>query len=48
LHSVIKASHEAISLLQIRVDLIDGILGQVVEFVEISLGLGDHLRDGKG
>jgi hypothetical protein len=35
LQSVTKAPHKTIFLLRVSVDLIDGILGQVVELVEI-------------
>jgi hypothetical protein len=35
LQPVIKAPHKTISLLQISVDMINGILGQMVELVEI-------------
>ena len=32
---VIKASHKTISLLQVSVDLVNGVLGQMIELVEI-------------
>jgi hypothetical protein len=35
LQPVIETSHKTIFLLQISIDLINGILGQVIEFVEI-------------
>jgi hypothetical protein len=35
LQSVIKASHKTIPLFQVSVDLVNGVLGQMIELVEI-------------
>ena len=35
LQPVIEASHEAVLLFQVSVDLINGVLGQMIELVEI-------------